>query len=94
MIRAATQFYKVETIFFEDSAKLFCFFGLEALILELDTIDLDAETEIRFGAFVDGFCDFDKYLSSVSETTTVLVCSNIGRLGDKLRQEISVGCKE
>ena len=93
-VGSAAKFDEVEVVGFEAGAELFGFFGLEAALLELHTVDFDTDDEGSREARVDAFGNFHNDAGAVGERAAVFVGAFIGGFGEELGEEVAMGTVE
>ena len=93
-VGAAAELDEVEAVGFEGGAQGFAFFRVEALALELDAVEVDADHEGGGDALADGLGDFDGEAGAVFEAAAVFVGALVGGGGEELREQVAVGAVE
>ena len=93
-VGSAAKLDEIEVVGFEAGTELFGFFGVEPALLELDTIDFDADDEGFRDAGVDAFGNFHDNAGAVGERAAVFVGTFIGGFGEELGEEVAVGAVE
>ena len=85
-VGSATELDEIEVVGFEAGAEFFGFFGVEAALLELDTVDLDTDNEGFGEAGVDPFGNFHDNAGAVGERAAVFVGAFVGGFGEELSE--------
>ena len=93
-ISPAAELDEVKVVGLELRAQGFALFGVEALVLELDAVDFDAEDEGFRDALLDLVCDFHGQAGAVLEGAAVLVRAFVCGLREELGEEVAVGTVE
>lgn len=94
LVGTTAQLDKVELVVLKHLAQLLGLLRVEALVLELDTVQLDTEDEVGRCTLADFVGDFDDQAGAVLEAAAVLVGTLVGGGGEELGEEVTVSTVE
>ena len=94
LVGTARQLDKVELVLLKNLADLLGLLGVEALVLELNRVQLDADDEVAGNTLANGVGDLNNDAGAVLDRSAVLVGTLVGGGGKELGDQVAVGSVE
>nr|POE75591.1 nmra-like family domain-containing protein 1 [Quercus suber] len=91
LVRAAAELDEVEAVLLEQRAHLLGLVGAEAVVLELDAVELDGQDEVGVGARAHRLPDLEDEARAVLERAAVLVRAPVRAGREELGEQVAVG---
>lgn len=88
-VGTAAEFDEVEAVGFEPGAEVAAFDGIEAALLEFDTVEFDPEDKRRGDMVMDFAGDVKDDAGSVLEVTAVFICTFVCGWREELGKEVA-----